>query len=128
MLLPCLAPRAMAAEPLVDRGAIQVLLGKLRLEGDGSAEVLGRSGQLACLGPSAGPGATPLRVVRGRPDCGVPGGERGRQVAHAPGQPAHWPNRGRVGSMRDLGTWSTQERSSTSRSVSGKARIWRFTP
>ena len=54
--------------------------------------------------------------------------ERGRQVAHAPGQPAHWPNRGRVGSMRDLGTWSTQERTSTSRSVSAKARMWRFTP
>src|SRR5262249_11872719 len=52
----------------------------------------------------------------------------GRQVAHAPGQPTHWPNRGRVGSMRDLGTWSTQQRTSTSRSVPGKARIWWFTP
>src|SRR5262245_39966764 len=31
----------------------------------------------------------------------------------APRQPAHWANRGWVGSMRDLVTWSTQERSST---------------
>ena len=55
-------------------------------------------------------------------------GERGRRVGPAAGQPAHWPNRGWVGSMRDLGTWSIHERTSTSRSVSGNARIWRFTP
>jgi len=50
------------------------------------------------------------------------------QRGPAPGQPAHWANRGRVGSMRDLVTWSTQERSSTSRSVPGKPRVRRFTP
>ena len=67
-------------------------------------------------------------IVQAAWTVGGQGGERCRQVAHAPGQLAHWPNRGRVGSMRALGTWSTQERTSTSRSVPGKARIWRVTP
>src|SRR5262249_26036371 len=125
---PVLLRRRRPAEPLGDRGAIHVLPGKLRLDYDGPAEVLGRSGQLACPGQSVGPGATRLWVVRGRPNGGVQGGGGGRQIAFAPGQPAHWPNRGRAGSMRALGTWSTQERTSTSRSVSAKARIRRFTP
>ena len=66
--------------------------------------------------------------LRGHPPRRAIGHRCDWQVAHPPGQPAHWPNRGRVGSMRALGTWSTQERTSTSRSVSGKARMWRFTP